>query len=577
MPDSIYLFKLAMLKSLSMKKLSTAAVLFSAALFMSCSLPSDKAVFTGFSYRGLDSRFEKVMDPSCRYLNPVLSGFYPDPSICRKGEDYFLVNSTFSYFPGVPIFHSRDLVNWKQIGHVLDRPSQLQLGGIRIDGGVYAPAISYNPHNGMFYMVNTIVDGIGNFYVKTEDPFKGEWSDPILLPRVNGIDPSFLFDDDGKAYVVYNGDCPGEPQWNGHRAIWMYEFDYENDTVTGDKVLLVDGGVNPADRPVWIEGPHLYNVDGKYILMCAEGGTGTNHSEVVFTSDSPSGPFRPHRINPVLTQRNLPEDREEKVTSAGHADLIQTHDGEWWAVFLACRPYAGDMYNTGRETFMLPVTWDEGIPVILPSGEPVPTVVEKKGLANGRDMPLTGNFEWTDRFDSLGFRWVQLRTPECVWWEVNDGLCITPREVTIYDKGANPSFMAVRQQHSRFEAETYMKYRPSDGGFAGLVVFQNESCNYALGKRLIGGVTHVALYKADKEHGPQMVASAPLGRSASHLPLGLKVMADGDEYAFFYSEGESGEWKPIGDIQDGRILSTWYAGGFTGTMIGCYATSALAD
>lgn len=140
-------------------------------------------------------------------MNPILGGFYPDPSICRKGDDYFLVNSSFSYYPGVPIFHSKDLVNWKPLGHVLNRPSQLNLDGIRLSGGIYAPAIQYNPHNDMFYMITTCVDGIGNFLVKTDNPMKGEWSDPILLPQVGGIDPSLFFDDNGKGYIV-NNDAP---------------------------------------------------------------------------------------------------------------------------------------------------------------------------------------------------------------------------------------------------------------------------------------------------------------------------------------------------------------------------------
>lgn len=529
-------------------------------------------LFREFTYSGCEGRSENEGTRPSHYLNPILSGFFPDPSICRKGDDYFLVNSTFSYYPGVPIFHSRDLINWRQLGFVLNRPSQLELGGIRLSGGVYAPAISYNPHNDTFYMVTTIVDGIGNCYVKTKDPFSGVWSEPVVLPQVNGIDPSFFFDEDGKAYLVHNGECPGSPQWEGHRAIWMYEFDWRNDRLEGDKVLLVDGGVDKKSCPVWIEGPHLYKVDGKYLLMCAEGGTGTWHSEVVFTSDSPYGPFIPHRNNPILTQRNLPEERENKVTSTGHADLIQTPGGDWWAVFLGCRPYEGDMYNTGRETFLLPVGWKDGAPVILAPGMQVPVSVESPVPADA-SSELNGGFSWTDRFREIDHKWLQVRTPETQWWSLDRGLKLIPSGSTLYDEGENPSFLAVRQQHMSFSAGTVLEYVPDAGGIAGLAVYQNEKNNYILGKQLVDGETSVVLYRSDKEHGVRVVASAILKGRDSFRPLGLKVVADGADYTFYYRTGRRSEWIRLGDVQDGRILSTSYAGGFTGTVVGCYAAS----
>lgn len=561
-----------------MKKL-TRVLLAAAAVMAFCACSEEKpepfALFTEFSYSGYDSAFDVDVNYSGQYQNPILSGFYPDPSICRKGEDFFLVNSTFAYYPGVPIFHSRDLVNWTQLGHVLNRPGQLQLSGIRKDGGIYAPAISYNPYNEMFYMVATNVDGIGNFYVKTDDPFSCNWSDPILLPQVNGIDPSFFFDTDGKAYLVHNGECPGEPQWDGHRAIWMYEFDYDSDCLTGDKVLLVDGGTDPAEHPVWIEGPHMYNVDGKYVLICAEGGTGTWHSEVAFTSDSPYGPFVPHVANPILTQRDLPENRENKVTSTGHADIVQTVDGSWWAVFLGCRPYEGDMYNTGRETFLLPVKWVDGIPVVLPRGESVPALVEKSGLFVGSGKMPHGNYSWMDNFDKLDHKWVQLRTPESQWWETSGGLKIWPKPVTINDPGMNPAFMAVRQCHMNFESHVVMDYDPEDESrFAGLAVFQSENSNFHIGKTLYDGEPVVALYKTSSE-GHSLVARTKLTGDDADADIAFRVIAEGPDYEFFYSTDASGQWTMLGGTQDGRILSTHRSGGFTGVVVGCYATSSF--
>lgn len=236
----------------------------------------------------------------------------------------------------------------------------------------------------------------------------------------------------------------------------------------------------------------------------------------------------------------------------------------------ACRPSGNAVF---REFTYL---GDDARYVILPSGERVPTVVGKSALQGKTGAPLTGNFTWTDRFDSLDFKWMQLRTPKSQWWQTDGGLHITPRIETIYDEGANPSFMAVRQQHSKFEAQTLMDYEPQADGFAGLVVFQNESNNFALGKRMLENKPYVVLYKADKEIGRCVVAAEPLNGKAG-CPLWLKVAADGDEYMFYYSESGTDDWNQIGGIQDGKILSTWYAGGFTGTMIGCYATCAVAD
>lgn len=345
-----------------------------------CGRPAEgEARFTRFAYAGRDARFDRSIDPLNEYFNPVLSGFRPDPSICRKGEDYFLVNSSFTFYPSIPIYHSRDLVHWQQLGHVLDRPSQMPLDSLRFNRGIYAPDISYNPHNDTFYVVNTCVDGGENFVVKCRDPFAGGWSDPILLPEVEGIDPSLFFDDDGRAYLLHNGMPEGERQWKSHRALWMREYDTEADRVKGERRLLLDGGIDFAARPEWLEGPHLYKHDGEYILIAAEGGTYEAHAEVALRADCVTGPYRPCDRNPILTQRDLPADRPDKVTSTGHADLICTPGGEWYALFLGCRPYAEDYYNTGRETFLLPVAWEEGTPVILPPGEAVPTGIGRTG------------------------------------------------------------------------------------------------------------------------------------------------------------------------------------------------------
>ncbi len=453
----------------------------------SVSAAERNAVFNFFRYEGKDVL--PCGPDASGYRNPVLAGFYPDPSICRRGDDYFMVTSTFSYFPGIPIFHSTDLVNWKQIGHVLDRSSQLNLDGIRLSGGIYAPDISYDPATGTFYVVTTCVEGIGNFVVKTDDPFKNDWSDPILLPQVGGIDPSLFFDDDGKAYLLHNDGPEGQPRWDGHRAIRMHEYDPVNDRVTGKTAVVVDGGADVSTNPVWIEGPHLYKVDGFYFLIAAEGGTGPNHSEVVFRASDVWGPYEPYVENPILTQRDLPARRKYPVTSTGHADLVMTPQGDWYAVFLGCRPYSGNLYNTGRETFMLPVDWSSGYPVILKKGEAIPCHVPFP-VPQGEPDGLSGNFTWEDRFDGpeLSKEWIMVRTPVGDWYGTGSGLRMNAFPRSIYDI-ANPVYLGRRQQHTRFEAYTEFSFEPqTEHDFAGLICYQNEQHLFAFGRTVENGL-----------------------------------------------------------------------------------------
>ncbi len=272
------------------------------------------------------------------FTNPIVAGFYPDPSVCRVGKDFYLVNSTFSYFPGINVFRSRDLVHWKLIGYVLNRPEQFNLDGQGVSRGLFAPTIRY--HNGLFFVVCTLVDIGGNFVATAKDP-AGPWSKPVWLPQIDGIDPSLFFDDDGKAYIVYNSIPPDDkPLYNGHRTIRIYELDPESLKVIGKERMLINGGTDITKKPAWIEAPHIFKKDGMYYLIAAEGGTADQHSEVVFKSGNVLGPYISYEKNPILTQRNLDPKRIFAITSTGHADFVQTEGGDWWAVFLGCRPYA---------------------------------------------------------------------------------------------------------------------------------------------------------------------------------------------------------------------------------------------
>jgi xylan 1,4-beta-xylosidase len=533
------------------------------------------ARFDYFKYKGNDIAFEKKIEKANQYYNPVLAGFYPDPSICRKGDTFYLVNSSFSFYPGVPIFTSKDLVNWVQIGHVLDRPSQLNITSQDISMGIFAPTIEYNPHNETFYMITTFAYGIGNFYVKTKDPLKG-WSDPILLPDIDGIDPSFFFDADGKGYIVHNAAPQGNADWDQQRAIRLYEFDVEHDRTTGKFKEILRGGSKIERKPIWIEGPHMYKINDYYYLMCAEGGTDTDHSEVVLRSKSPWGPFEDNIKNPILTQRDLPDNRPDRITCAGHADMIQDAQGKWWAVFLASRPYEKNLINTGRETYLLPVKWADGFPEILPQGELIPTVVTKKGLTPSNN-PMTGNFEYVENFDSsiLDFSWLYLRTPKENFFTIENGkLIVTPLPISIEEK-KSPSVILRRQQHTNFEAETRLVFLPkSSADFAGFTLFQNEEFHFIFGITKINGTESLVLNRLEK--AKTNLASVALKLANTGSFISLKVVGKGRYYDFLYSyDGQN--WNTLFANADAINLSTQHAGGFVGTMIGLYATSAAKD
>ena len=376
-------------------------------------------LFSNFTYQGDDQVYKDNPLKSDEFYTPILQGCYPDPAITRKGDDYYMVCSSFAMFPGVPVFHSKDLVNWTDLGGVLNDVTQFNPHDTGISAGVYAPGITYNPHNDTFYMIVTAFSGgLNNIIVKTKDPKKG-WGNPIKL-GFGGIDPCIFFDDDGKGYVVHN-DAPdqGKERYNGHRVIKVWEYDVENDKVIpGTDKIIVDGGVDPAKKPIWIEAPHLYKKDGKYFLMCAEGGTGGNHTEVIFKSDSPKGPFIPAPSNPILTQRFFPRDRANKVDWAGHADLVKGPGDKYYGVFLAVRPNEKNRVNTGRETFILPVDWSGEFPVFENGLIPLePKLKMPKGVTENKTgkegfFP-NGNFTFQDNFTAtkLDYRWIGLRGP----------------------------------------------------------------------------------------------------------------------------------------------------------------------
>ena len=538
---------------------------------------TNNPIFTSYVYQGEDEVYENNPLKSDEFYNPILQGCYPDPSITRKGDDYYLVTSTFAMFPGVPIFHSKDLVNWTQIGHVLDRKSQLKVQDTGISAGIYAPSIKYNANNETFYMITTQFAGdINNMVVKTKDPFQG-WSEVYKL-KFNGIDPSLFFDDNGKAYVVHN-DAPdrGKELYNGHRVIKIWEYDVENDQViAGTDKIIVDGGVDISRKPIWIEAPHIYKKNGIYYLMCAEGGTGDWHSEVIFTSENPMGPYVPAPNNPILSQRYLNSNRANKVDWAGHADLVEGTDGKHYGVFLAIRPNEKGLVNTGRETFILPVDWSGKYPVFENGLVPMePKLKMPKGVENKTGTEgffPNGNFTFADNFTApkLDYRWIGMRGPrEDFITTSKNGLSIKPFAVSI--KAVAPvSALFQRQQHQHFTATTTMKFTPkSENELAGLTCYQSERFNYVFGITKKDKDFYILLEKTEKGQS-KIIASAKIDVK---MPVQLQVTAKGDEYKFNYSV-DGVNFTNLGGTVSGDILSTNVAGGFTGSLIGLYATSA---
>lgn len=482
------------------------------------------------------------------YTNPVIPGFYPDPSICRVDSDYYLVNSTFQYFPGIPVWHSRDLVNWEQIGNAIDRPEQIDLTGAIGWGGLYAPTIRYN--DGTYYMINTNVSHGGNFFVTATDP-AGPWSDPIWLKQ-GGIDPSFLFED-GKCYFTSNPDV----------GIWLCEIDPKTGEQLTESKLIWNGtgGRHP-------EGPHIYKKDGWYYLLISEGGTEHAHMVTIARSKDIYGPYESNPDNPILTHCNV-LGQNSPIQGTGHADIVEAPDGSWWLVCLAFRPQQGMNHLTGRETYLVPVEWnEEGWPVVNGNGtvQPVMNV----------NLPIAGDLkpqtDWSIGLDftkqkELGFDWVYFRKPIYENYKFTEnGLVLKGNEWDL-NSIQYPTFVGHRQQHIDFDAETSLSLNASESGDqAGITVFMDIR-------------SHYDLYLLKTEKGYSVNLDYWLGSIYHHeasveIPgnsVLLKVKGDTNNYNFYYSVDGGENYKMLGRA-DTRYLSSETAGGFTGIMLGLYCT-----
>ena len=541
------------------------------------------------------------------YTNPILGGFYPDPSICRVGDDYWMVNSSFGYFPGLPVWHSTDLLHWEQCGSVLQSNSTFFLGNQNIILGTFAPQISYNPADDLYYVICTFVGGYGCFYATSENPAGGLWSDPVPLPDVPGIDPSIFFDTDGKAYITGTTNLAelGEQQlYDGDNGIFLMDFDPRNACTTGDRRIIARHGLHPEEEPKSLEGPHIYHVGDRYFLMCAEGGTELGHSEVVFASDSVEGPYLPCPVNPILTQRDIPD---PELRCTGHADLVQSASGNWYAVFLAVQSYEGDYsFNTGRQTCLLPIEWENGQPVILAPGSRLETVTaltdEMKALSKANTIkgfdsynpgPLwsssgLADFALTIRNPSSGTDEGGLSLKEDYdmrgdsrsgpFWAIDrrGRLALKPKPVDIRTEG-NPAGIFQRISSTTFVLQTTMDFRPVPGQdgtctAAGLVCWQNENGNMRFLKTLDDSGVPVMLLEEVSGGNLTRHFSVPLTGREARGPLTLRLeAATATDYIFSISP-DGKNFRRIGTPLDGRALKNPDLWGFTGAVCGVYAS-----
>jgi len=481
------------------------------------------------------------------FKNPIITGMNPDPSICRVGDDFYLVTSTFEYFPGLPVYHSKDLVNWKLIGHALDSKTNCPLQGAGSSGGNFAPCIRYN--NGTFYVTCTNYGGRGSqgaFYVTSKKP-AGPWSDPVWVGNWN-VDPSIMFANDSMYWV--------SPDNNGSFMVGTFDPIQKKFIKPLKKIASGLGGTSP-------EGPHMYKIDGYYYLMSAEGGTGYKHREVIQRSKSPRGPFEASPINPVVSNMNDPKNQFQAI---GHADLVQLPDESWWLVCLGIRPKGGQFQHLGRETFLAPVSWTKDG---WPKGGNNGVVNEKYSNPNlpehvWESEPVRDDFNGS----KLGLQWNFLRNPYDADWSLTEKpgfLRLKGSKVSLKDKDS-PAFVGRRQTAFNVVASAKVSYTPvAENEEAGLVVRGNDANHFSLVITQRAGKRELLFrkYLQDKVEF----------ESYSSIPDGeiiLRISATDLEYKFWFQE--VGKVASLIGTAAAKDISTEKIGGFIGAHIGMYAS-----
>lgn len=523
------------------------------------------------------------------FLNPILPGAYPDPSICRVGDDFYLVNSSFEYFPGLPIHHSKDLVNWELIGYGLHRKEQasgaVNLVDVQQDGGIHAPTLRY--HEGTFYIITTNVYSptdpslpaeMVNFIITAEDP-AGPWSDPHVIDGAPGIDPDIFFDDDGKVYYVGTHDV-GKPNTNGIGEIWIQELDLDNWKLTGERHSVWRGACGGC----CVEGPHLYKEHDKYYLLIAEGGTSYNHAVMIAASEKISGPYESNPRNPVLSSRHL--SRNFWVNSTGHADMVQLQDGRWYMVALSVRNDLDGRSNMGRETHLVPLSWEpatlrweevrpgvwEPLDYLWPVAAPETGKVERNTALPFADRLQYKNDAFYDDFSasSLHPEWNFRRVPTEKTYSLTankNHLRLNLQPQTIQMRG-RCSLLGIRQKESDFDYEVSMDFDPrQELEEAGISHFQKDDnyINYTLIRE--NGATVLQLAVKEREQEPQIVAKTTLNDYRGSIQL--KLVSRHNQYQYLYSLDGGLTFIELIRTEARALLSN----GYTGAYLGLYASS----
>ncbi|MCQ2235902.1 MAG: glycoside hydrolase family 43 protein [Bacteroidales bacterium] len=500
------------------------------------------------------------------FRNPVLPGFHADPSVCRAGDDFYLVNSTFQYFPGVPVFHSKDLVNWEQVGNCLTRPSQLDLTGLYsqqnpelgwTNAGVYATTIRYN--KGRFYMVTTVFPSRSHFYVWTDDP-AGEWSDPIVIDfAIGSCDPTLYFEGDKCYFLWKQGD------------IKICEIDVETGKQIGEIHHL---GTGLGGR--YPEGPHIYRKDGWYYMMLAEGGTEQGHHVNIMRSRSLFGPYEPNKANPILSHFNM-QMQDSNIQGMGHADLVQAPDSSWWMICLGYRTSGYLLHVMGRETFLAPVRWDKNAwPVVNGDGTlQADMKCATLPLVTMPQDPVRENFDYqkrnapADSYNSIGLAmgWHSIGNPDYSRYSLTERkgwLRLKPSKATI-DQVTSPTFVARRQTEFKFKATTLLDASHiGEGMQVGLTAYAAPLNHYDVRVERRNGTLYICSY----------VRLGAMGHVEQERKLDsdrvyLRVTSDKEYYYMQYSV-DGKEYTTLSKM-DFRYLSTEVIGGFTGVMLGVYA------
>lgn len=516
------------------------------------------------------------------FKNPILAGGYPDPSICKVGDTFYLVNSSFEYFPGLPIHKSTDLINWELIGHGLHRESQasstVNLVDVQSNGGIHAPTIRYN--KGVYYIISTNVyydaeknkADMVNFIITANNP-AGPWSDPIHIEGAPGIDPDLFFDDNGRVWYVGN-QAPENPSFDGEGEIWLQELDLNEYSLIGERHLLWRG----ACGGVWAEGPHMYKKDGKYYLIIAEGGTSFNHAVMVAMSKNIEGPYISNPRNPILTSRHLSYDNW--VNSTGHGDIVELDDGRYYMVILGIRNEINRGSNMGRETFIAPLSWErepfewKENKDLWPVVSPISGKVEKENDVIFTNSTQINSYNFRDDFNSktLGLKWNFRRLPlENIYsLDKREGFLRIFSNQNIIKERHRAALMGFKQNQTNFEYFTSMNFNPENNkSEAGISIFQKDDnyLNFTVVKKDGNFFIKVNAYNNNKLilKDEQLIPDYK-GK------IKLKISSEEGEYKLFYST-RGFRYRLFDKLKNDILLSK----GYTGAHIGLYITSNGED